>query len=519
MDLSRAVTLRDLLRAWERGSERARPVIELVDLLIPASPPVSSYAGLYYSGRQCPLVREIRAELDRLISRYGPDAILAVVLEAEPVRKAPAWRTQHQIGWLEVDEDGPHTNPNADTHGGDGNSGECDHPAETAAADREGDGTQAADSGGEPGSSTGEAGASSGGGGSGHGHHAACDAGCTMDTPNRPSGQESGSDVASNGGSESTGQDAASRKGAGQPTGEGDRGADEAAAGMGSHLSERGRAGDDQDAASGHPATADASDAQAGLTADGTPDSGGAAGDAGTPSSTTDSYGGEHLAAGQEVRTISERTRRAAREVNIALRRIIESACLPRGRETPRVDGRALVRELVSRRVALHRIRRQDADIRDLVIAVDDSESCDHTVDAVYRSAIAVARTLPPERVSVIIHSNGWAVRPGAMVAPWLRRILARYARELGRNYYSRAQREASEAVWDEIARARPGLVLAMGDADADFVLERISEAGVQVVMLAHTPYAPDTYTVLGPVYDAESAARALSKWDKRRTT
>ncbi|MCX8005179.1 MAG: hypothetical protein N2688_09510 [Burkholderiaceae bacterium] len=503
--VTRRVRLRDVLRAWERGHRvTAAPVAALADLLLPqiGEPP---YTAAWYGAPCQPYVhsvnsasvRAVRAALDRLISRYGADSLVADVLA-----RLEAERTDHVVGSDEV-SDGPHTDPAADAHGGDGNSGECDAPAETAAADREGDQNSPADqAGGEPGSMSGSEGAASGG--TGCGDPAACDAGGPMDTPDRQSGENRGPDAAREGDAGSERADSAAREGAEQPTGEGDTGADEVTEGMGSQQPDREHAGDEtaEDARGRASAAGDDHDpaaSAAGATTDG---------DEASP-------GGPVLdAALGRIDQLARRALRDGARVADLLRRIVEAQCAPRGRESPRVDARALVRELVSRRVALHRTRRKEAEIRDLIIAVDESGSCAHTVDATYAAALAAARALPRERVSVLLHTNGRMIRAGEICAPWVRRILKEHARDLRRHYYSRLQAEASDAVWHEISRARPGMVLAMGDHDAWEQLDIVHRAGVPVLMLAHAPYEAD-YPVLGPVIDASSARTALEHFSR----
>ncbi|MCX7669555.1 MAG: hypothetical protein N2439_05730, partial [Anaerolineae bacterium] len=231
-------------------------------------------------------------------------------------------------------------------------------------------------------------------------------------------------------------------------------------------------------------------------------------GDAGSPHSSTHS-GGSHL--DEMVAAAMARDRRDAVRVADALRRIIAQTCAIRGQASPRIDGRALVTELVSRRTAIHRARRRESEIRDLVIAVDESGSCVKTVAATYAAALSVARILPADRVSVITHSNGYEIRQPASApcAPWLASLL-RTTRGLGAYYFSATQRNASEFAWESIARRRPGLVLMIGDSDANWAAEIIHAAGVRVTMLAWCLYdAP--YQVIGPVHDLRTAADALS--------
>jgi len=217
---------------------------------------------------------------------------------------------------------------------------------------------------------------------------------------------------------------------------------------------------------------------------------------------------------------LAARERRAARRTTALLRRIIDNEIGANGRETPRVDARTLVRELVSRRCAIGRARRHEADIRELVIAVDESPSCAEVVAALSATALAIARDLPAGKASVILHSNGYTVRllHDAPCARWLRTAIAERSRLLKRAYHARSQQEASEEIWRVIADRRPGLVLALGDHDADWALEILRDGEAHVLAVHHHEVDPVHGGIqrIGPVTDARSAAAALGDYLRR---
>jgi hypothetical protein len=216
---------------------------------------------------------------------------------------------------------------------------------------------------------------------------------------------------------------------------------------------------------------------------------------------------------------LAARERRAARRTAQLLRRIVDVEVGAKGRETPRVDPRTLVRELVSRRCAIARARRHEAEIRELVIAVDESPSCAEVVEALYGTALAIARDLPAGKASVILHSNGYSVRllDDAPCARWLRTAIAERSRRLSRHYYAASQRAASEEIWQGIADRRPGLVLALGDHDADWALEILRDGGAHVLAVHHHEVEPMHSGIrrLGPVTDAMSAAAVLEQFTR----
>lgn len=511
--VKRPVTLRDVRRAISlhdrRGRWRTSPASLAIIMLAEAA--LAYAAGQYDLGGW----QYMRPNLvDRLISKHGPDyrldEMIAGALSEEALAKvtaaimdrgslnyitdlndrvadvplperAEAERTDHRVGEDAPISDGPHTNPDADTHGGDGNSGEVDHAAQTRADDRSSD--------------------------------SACDAGAIGDTPDgQPDSRGAGTDCSTvcasgdDAGSRTEADGSETREGSGMPTGQGDCGPDEGTGEMGAHR--RAEHGARDESAAGTRAPAEACAADGATESDAQPPSG--HGEAGSPEP-RHSAGGHYLAVDIYDPTRLERI--AARRVTDLFSRIVEQEAGIRGAPSPRIDARALARELVSQRMAIHRARRLEREPREMVIAVDDSGSCSGVVRALYATAVAIARSVPTNKVSVLIHSNGYSLRAGEIVQPWLARELARRKRELDRHYFATTQRTASEEIWRVIANRRPSIVLALGDHDADWALDVLAANRVRVIALHHNvPSKPDDACVkrIGPCADIISAELAL---------
>lgn len=97
---------------------------------------------------------------------------------------------------------------------------------------------------------------------------------------------------------------------------------------------------------------------------------------------------------------------RTARRMHTALRRIVLAMRGAAGDPSPRVDGRRLVREIVSRRMSLGRARREEIVHRTVIVAVDWSGSCSSVCTDLLAATLAIADT--DREVIVVGHSNGW---------------------------------------------------------------------------------------------------------------
>lgn len=476
------VRLKDIRRAYARYLRRERGA--LFDLFALAS---------LFSEVSWP--NTVQRDLDRVISVFGADTTLAAVFAR--LRKE-AERIDHVIGTDDVSAS-LHTNQDSPTHGGDGNSGECDVVALTSTQDPRPQRREEEKN---------------------------------SHTPDGTSTAEAGSQGLGDGACETNAEDADRSNADGvTPACRGDDGADEATVEMGANCADQRSAtnqhldqasqGPDQGGASeagADHATEAGQDALPGhrlATDDGADDRDGGAGISGSPASASHDGGDDLDEAAAMERLASSAVRRDALRLERAICLLIESTCATRGAQSARYDGRRLIKELVARRYALHRARREEHAIRDIVIAVDVSGSCAGVVDSTYAAALSAARVLPRERVTVITHSNGYCVNTTQYCPAWMKTTLARWP-AVARDYFSTSQQEASREVWQEIAARRPGMVLVLGDLDSAWAHDILHDAGVRVVLMTdieRSQYQGCTpYEVCYGVRDIHTAAEAAER-------
>jgi len=514
------IRLKDVLRAWERKTWK----FELERSLMGILSCISEERDYYYIAGKAfrisdPVIRDaIRRDLHRLISKYGPNTPVEDVLFS--IRREAASRTDHKIG---PDAEVVGDAGGEETHGGDGNSGEMNHPAATSAPDRKGgngipagkglatpadDSATAGEENMPPDAQPGQQGSD------GLGNEATETEGPGSDSniaeSERPAGQGEMADG-----------DEPSEREMGTPRDSSARGdADDGAAGdsVPAQSVETGGDAEDSDGANAQSAAESRSgdectEGDGNDSVNATVDAEAGHGDAGSPDADTDTHGGNNLDVDATLKNLLA-LRRDARRVSQSLERIIERHCGQIGRTTPRIHGGRLVRELVSRRCALHRARKQDSEIRDLVIAVDESASCAHVVDALYPAALAIARSMG-RHASVLVHSNGFDIKipEGAPCASWLRREIKMREDRLSRHYFSCVQQEASNEIWEAIADHRIGLLLALGDLDAHEQFSIVSKTS-PVLLMSHQEECPRDppydYDVIWGIEDIKSAAKVL---------
>jgi len=388
--------------------------------------------------------------LDRLISRHGPDASAIDILQSEDdwieVGEDDAGRTDHEVGEDAPISEGAHTSPDADTHGGDGNSGECEHVAKKAAEDRTGFGS-------------------------------ACHAGTTEDTPDGHECDAAGDDVSNDG---TPGLSGSSAK-AGTPADQGDSGTDEATEGMGSHpIDMDSPSADKEPACTRCPATGDEE------TVDGSwrePQA--SEGDAGAPEADSQSAsdGREHEAAGESCAhggravKVSPSLARVTEVARIAraLSRLMADATRPE--PSPLWDGKRVVRELVTRQARLHRMRRDVPAVKGLLMVYDISGSCAWIADRAWGIAEAMAKQF----------SNFYAAQTPAAVAAEgsldPTSIVGRSAKRfsaldpiVGRGHGDDVDR------WKRLKEAGISHMLVFGDAHGTAGYRAAAEAGIWVL-------------------------------------
>ncbi|MCP9448128.1 MAG: hypothetical protein NNA22_11260, partial [Nitrospira sp.] len=356
------------------------------------------------------------------------------------------------------------------THGGDGNSGECDSLAETS-ADEPRDGKEGQGS---------------------------ADQGANKDTPDGQSHGDGGRDGLREQAARSASRDSSSRKGEGTPTGQGDGGCDEQTGETGtyrdgtSHVVENGCTGDAAPTHGDDEATnADTDATPSPQQQHHNPDSGtgaakrGREGDVGAPRAAS-------------IPGVSKDDVAHARRLVAALDRLVRDVAR---QASPRIDGRALVKEMSARRYALHRAHRRESGVGSIVIAVDTSESTHSWHGPTLAAAVAVAKAHP--HVQVFEHCNGgaWA---------WLA---------------GRRDKRIDDAIgapenikaWELVAATRPSVILALGDDHDHECLQAAAKRGVTVIKLRSRAMYIDPkhsrlrYRIVDGVKDAATAAEAIS--------
>lgn len=338
---------------------------------------------------------EVLRVLDRLIARYGPDG--------------PAWDGERYGPPRPRGEARPKdTNEAADVsaspgdgalHGGDGNAGECDAPAETTAPNgaREGgtptppgapgQGQTSASEGDEPGE---DAGVSSVGSAGKDASRPPGDA--------EEAGREAGKDAASPASRELSLGDQARL-----PRGVATRAVDVVPP-----------AADTPEREAPEGAGADGLDDVADESAADTSAGGGAL----TPAHQNPrlAWGGWHVSPDGVREAMRRADPRDVDEVVRALDRLFDRWLGSHGEPTPRYDGARLVREIASRRYALARARREEHEPPAVLLLVDVSGSCSAAADETCAAAMLVSARRP--ETMVVWHSNGMPHRFGRGVAP-----------------------------------------------------------------------------------------------------
>jgi hypothetical protein len=370
--------------------------------------------------------------LDRMSGLYGPDTLLVDVLLRTARRRAD--RTGHKVGDDAPVSDGAHGNANAATHGGDGNSGECEHAAETEADDR-----TASES--------------------------ACGAGAAGDTPDCRDRDAVGDDASNGGAPERSGSSAHD---AGQPTGKGDDGAEEATEGMGSHLTDDvSTSADEEPDGNRCPAKGDA-ESVGGETCD-QPQ---ASGDAGAPEADSqDAPSGRVAKVSPALARVAEVTRIAR-----ALSRLVADATRPE--PSPLWDGKRVVREITSRQVRMHRMRRDVPAPRGLLVLYDVSGSCESIAARTWGIAAALAARYSGFYAAATPASGGDAegsLDPSSIVGRGARRF-ARLAPIVGNGHGD------DVAGWARLKAAGVSHILVFGDAHGSAGYRAAYEACIHVL-------------------------------------
>lgn len=201
------------------------------------------------------------------------------------------------------------------------------------------------------------------------------------------------------------------------------------------------------------------------------------------------SFGGDTADDWDIIKSLSRRERRSARSIHRALLKLVKASEQSNTEESPRISGSKLVRELVSRRVNLSRIRREELGLPLILICCDVSGSCSATSNETLAASVALASELP--QAVVLRHSNGHlidAVGQGVPTPPVENLRIEEYAKLFGRPITT---------------------VIAFGDWDAGDSYQQFVEDGAQLFWL-------DSYCACDGPKPASKNLRASSRYWKR---
>ncbi len=136
-------------------------------------------------------------------------------------------------------------------------------------------------------------------------------------------------------------------------------------------------------------------------------------GEATSPGAPKLTFGGVNVSEDDLRRDLDLNGTWGTRDVVRALRKLFRSFLLGTA-PSPRLDGRRLVTELVSRRMAIGRARRRELGDPYVLLMADTSGSCAGVALATTEAAIVIAKEL--DEAVTVVHSNGhplWVVHRG----------------------------------------------------------------------------------------------------------
>ena len=406
---------------------------------------------------------------DMLIGRYGHKALVSDVIDTYLVNygRQQADRTDHHAD--KIVSPATRDNPDTETHGGDGNSGDMDSPAETNAEDREGENTSA-------GINNNEDEESSEGGDLSRFNNNPQPPASSQTAGNDNEVESDGATGASSGNTEvgvpENGEMAANA--ASGQSGEGDRGADEATAGLTNQTTIGESRGADQHQAVGQPDPTLGSrdpivDGHGPFTVDGD--------DVGSPIDETS----EELDANSSERNKGVNGKQqpplvdfnAARQI-AAISRSLQNlvGALSSTTPIPRWDGRKVVTELVSRQNRIHRMRQVKRNPVCVLVIGDVSGSCAWLSDLVMPIVFGLAKRCP----MVIGTYTGDLSHEGSF---WPDRIIGRQSYKFR---HLPPMDNPSVALWKKYNAAGITHLLAVGDVHGHYSYKCAADAGIKVL-------------------------------------
>ena len=533
------VTLRDLRRI---AAKPMRAVV-LPDPVARALDLVEVSAGLRAPGQTRKLLAKRLADvapvLDRMISRLGPDFVLSDRIEGS---RPEAERTNHRTGSDAEISAGAHTNQDAATHGGDGNSGECDHHAQTAAAGREGENTDdlnqssadacnsaaGDDSGQSRGTPEPGEGAQPQGCGTRTGDGTAPDAAASAGDGKQPAEPQGGEDGKPGSGdpglSDSCARDAGENR---QPAEMGaadaenpahsdpdnDRTPNHAAApdsAQGADMSDEAGNPEQEDVGQRQQSAEDGDIVRSLVhAAQQKRESRDATTSSQYNSRLANRYGGrQHDEDGSFALPfrLGIKTPDTAR-IAAALKRLSDIVGQNSTTATPRWDVRALTRELVSRRVALHRARQTAPQPRYVLVMPDMSGSCAHI--ARVTAAVAAGLAATDSRIIVAPTCTG-GLPEGVIAAEAVYGKCAELVRQVMKQ--RRTDRLSDVHDWQALKAAGVTHILVMGDVHGHASYEAARDAGVKVIWCDPNAKTMPVKDTRGMAYVEISNMRSIAK-------
>ena len=143
------------------------------------------------------------------------------------------------------------------------------------------------------------------------------------------------------------------------------------------------------------------------------------------------------------------------------------------GKKTPRIGSRKLITELVSRRYAINRARKEEAEIRPVLIMCDVSGSCSASAQETLKASLSLVEAMP-DLVQLVVHTNGYP-----------REIAGKFFADIPTSKFGYLDSfDTVERLKSWYLQEEWGLVINFGDEDANFILAPISQKAKKLVWL-----------------------------------
>ena len=203
----------------------------------------------------------------------------------------------------------------------------------------------------------------------------------------------------------------------------------------------------------------------------------------------------------QMAKWLSTQDRKDAAEAGRAIQKMVRRMAVePAGDPSPRIHAGRLARELVSRRYALSRARRDDVNKPVVLLMADVSGSCSAAATATVAACLAVAKRL--NNVVTVVHSNGF-VESAHGDHPLAKRL---------QSVPGRGDLYDKESHWETALQEEcVGLTVAFGDGDAADIYELLCNRAPLVWL--------DSFGSQGPPRPASArSSKMLQSWKNKPT-